>query len=265
MIHFHHPSQNRRSAFTLIELLVVIAIIAVLAAILFPVFGRGRENARRSSCQSNMKQIGLGMYQYSQDYDEKFMLEWDGGTGAGWKQIVQPYIKSAQIWACPSNTLNATLQMDPVPGRPEYPGIVQSYAGNPRVLIPSWTGTPPLSLAVVQSTATRIIMSESSSDPYGANWATMYDDWDTNQVRDNGFANHLGTMNCLFIDGHVKSMKPTNTATPVNMWGTQYDNPNTSGSCSTNRTTIYTTGINCEEPSQAQVRGLSALQAKAGG
>jgi prepilin-type N-terminal cleavage/methylation domain-containing protein/prepilin-type processing-associated H-X9-DG protein len=260
MSHFSVHLNTRRTAFTLIELLVVIAIIAILASILFPVFGRARENARRSSCLSNMKQIGLGMYQYSQDYDEKFMLEWDGGTDAGWKQIVQPYLKSTQIWACPSNTLNTKIQMDPVAG---YPGIVQSYAGNPRVLIPSWTGTPPLSLAVVSATSTRIVMSESSSDPSGPNWATMYDDWDTNQIRDNGFAGHLGTMNCLFIDGHVKAMKPVNTATPINMWGTQYDNSNT-GNCSTNRTNIYSTGINCEEPSNAQVRGLSALTAKAG-
>jgi prepilin-type N-terminal cleavage/methylation domain-containing protein len=64
-------SSKSHSAFTLIELLVVIAIIAMLAAILFPVFGRARENARRSSCQSNLKQIGLGIMQYTQDYDER--------------------------------------------------------------------------------------------------------------------------------------------------------------------------------------------------
>ncbi|RYG56957.1 DUF1559 domain-containing protein [bacterium] len=99
-----------RKGFTLIELLVVIAIIAILAAILFPVFGRARENARRSSCQSNLKQVGLGIAQYTQDYDEKMPVAyWEitpGGRQFAWKDAVQPYVKSIQIFACPSNTIN---------------------------------------------------------------------------------------------------------------------------------------------------------------
>ncbi len=255
------PSKSGRSAFTLIELLVVIAIIAILAAILFPVFGRARENARRSSCQSNMKQIGLGFLQYSQDYDENFMLEWSQSTGAGYKQIVQPYLKSTQIWLCPSNKRNSIEQMAAVAGRPDYPAIMESYAANPRVLIPFWTGRPPLALAVVNSTANKILMSESNYGG-GGNWETIYDDWDANTIRDRGFADHLGTMNCLYIDGHVKAMKPVNTATPLNMWGTHFDSPNTGDCVTTPRTTIYTTGINCDVPSTAQVQGLAALGAK---
>jgi prepilin-type N-terminal cleavage/methylation domain-containing protein len=69
---YEYQTPSQRLGFTLIELLVVIAIIAILAAILFPVFGRARENARRSSCQSNLKQIGLGILQYNQDFDERF-------------------------------------------------------------------------------------------------------------------------------------------------------------------------------------------------
>src|SRR5687767_6194063 len=68
----------RKSGFTLIELLVVIAIIAILAAILFPVFARARENARRASCQSNLKQVGLGFVQYTQDYDERYPMLFEG-------------------------------------------------------------------------------------------------------------------------------------------------------------------------------------------
>ena len=97
-------NKNRGSAFTLIELLVVIAIIAILAAILFPVFARARENARRSSCSSNLKQIALGVKQYIQDYDEKFPLSTTTGAAGsiGWASSIQPYIKSDQLFQCPS-------------------------------------------------------------------------------------------------------------------------------------------------------------------
>ena len=97
--------QTTRKGFTLIELLVVIAIIAILAAILFPVFARARENARRSSCSSNIKQIGLGFQQYIQDYDEKYPLIAAGGAqNQGWAIQMQPYLKSSQIFQCPSET-----------------------------------------------------------------------------------------------------------------------------------------------------------------
>lgn len=102
----------RGAGFTLIELLVVIAIIALLASILFPVFGRARENARRSSCTSNLKQIGLGIMQYVQDYDEAYPLSrtpdygpmvFTGGTSWGeWKIRTFPYVKSMDVYTCPS-------------------------------------------------------------------------------------------------------------------------------------------------------------------
>ena len=96
-------------AFTLIELLVVVAIISLLAAILFPVFARARENARRSSCLSNLKQIGLGVMMYTQDYDER--LPASSVSSAPIKPTfsayVQPYIKSTQLFVCPSSSAPA--------------------------------------------------------------------------------------------------------------------------------------------------------------
>ena len=109
-IMFSSQSSNRRMGFTLIELLVVIAIIAILAAILFPAFARARENARKTSCLSNLKQIGLGMMQYTQDYDEK-MLNQNVGTGQHFGYLLQPYLKSQQLLVCPSasgSTYDAT-------------------------------------------------------------------------------------------------------------------------------------------------------------
>jgi prepilin-type N-terminal cleavage/methylation domain-containing protein len=122
-----------RNAFTLIELLVVIAIIAILAAILFPVFAQAREQARKATCLSNMKQIGLGMQMYVQDYDETFPCilihpnsSWSGASGGvdgvdgysldgkpyhSWYLTplrLDPYIKNKQVWACPSDS-NAKL------------------------------------------------------------------------------------------------------------------------------------------------------------
>ena len=96
---------NKSKGFTLIELLVVIAIIAILAAILFPVFQKVRENARRTACLSNLKQIGLGIVQYNQDYDEK---QPSGaniyGGGNGWAAQIYPYLKSVAVYQCPDDS-----------------------------------------------------------------------------------------------------------------------------------------------------------------
>src|SRR3954471_15423650 len=88
---------TKRNGFTLIELLVVIAIISILAAILFPVFGRARENARRSSCLSNIRQVGMAFMQYVQDNDERFPFNKTNATcQQSWVYAAQPYLKSMQ-------------------------------------------------------------------------------------------------------------------------------------------------------------------------
>ena len=99
----------KRRAFTLIELLVVIAIIAILAAILFPVFQKVRENARRTSCLSNEKQLGLALTQYTQDADEKYPVGSQAGFGGviwgdGWAGRIFPYVKSTGVYQCPDDS-----------------------------------------------------------------------------------------------------------------------------------------------------------------
>jgi len=115
----HHDEEAfdmRRKGFTLIELLVVIAIIAILAAILFPVFARAREKARQTSCLSNLKEIGLAMLMYVQDYDETFPKRYWGGsssylwpngstTRGMWMVTVYPYVKNIQLFSCPSESI----------------------------------------------------------------------------------------------------------------------------------------------------------------
>lgn len=111
----------KKKGFTLIELLVVIAIIAILAAILFPVFAKAREKARQSSCASNLKQIGLAILNYKQDYDEKYPLSWPltgpqgtratscGTTSYWWMDVLEPYVKNEQVYHCPSGERSLCL------------------------------------------------------------------------------------------------------------------------------------------------------------
>jgi prepilin-type N-terminal cleavage/methylation domain-containing protein/prepilin-type processing-associated H-X9-DG protein len=238
--------ERKPRGFTLIELLVVIAIIAILAAILFPVFARARENARRASCQSNLKQIGLGVAQYTQDYDESYPIPYSQVTSspaawATWRQIIQPYVKSTQLFRCPSNTRDAS---DGAAGT--YPAVPVNYSMNVR-FIPD--ETRKVALSAVDSPSTRILVAEHLWDDS----RMMFPDWNTgNNLVDNVFSRHLGTANYLFADGHVKALRPTATMSPTNMWGRFNDN-----SCAD---TDDATRINCSEVSAGALSRMGQVQ-----
>ncbi|MDR3708964.1 MAG: DUF1559 domain-containing protein [Capsulimonadaceae bacterium] len=127
----------KHKGFTLIELLVVIAIIAILAAILFPVFAQAREKARASACLSNLKQLGLGYTQYEQDYDENVPcgLVSNGYGSRGWAGQIYPYVKSKAVFICPSDTTQAITNNPDVVSYAVNTNLV-GYAGSPVQPIP---------------------------------------------------------------------------------------------------------------------------------
>ena len=224
---------TEKKGFTLIELLVVIAIIAILAAILFPVFQKVRENARRASCQSNLKQIGLALTQYVQDSDELLPYGRDARHSNSngqvpWQARIYPFVKSTGVFKCPDSSATAPLNGTPFPDG-SVPALPISYISNGSGAggDADWGGVRPLEfyanistlpflnnpatpLAQIANPATCIEVSEvsttSRADP---------DNWS-----DNGEVpiNHSGRSNYLFCDGHVKTMIPTSTGSPINMW-----------------------------------------------
>ncbi|MEJ5251636.1 MAG: DUF1559 domain-containing protein [Chthonomonadetes bacterium] len=206
------------TAFTLIELLVVIAIIAILAAILFPVFARAREQARKSACLSNMKQLGLGMVMYTQDYDEMLpMPNYDRWVGRRsdwgvdliiWYDLLMPYVKNHQIFVCPSRP-------DEAVGRTGGWGTVtrpKGYAMNAYVF--GWTygsGQNAFALAGIQEPASKIIIVELPFELFDAGlWYIGYT-WYPLRT-------HGGTINWTFVDGHAKALRSSQTVRPRLMW-----------------------------------------------
>ena len=177
-----------RQGFTLIELLVVIAIIAILAAILFPVFARAREKARQTSCLSNLRQIGTATMMYNQDYDEKYPPQFGWDASLDWPIPMVPYVKNAQLFACPSAV--------PLPNHFPVSGVPLCYGYNCPYL-------QMQSQAIVQDTAGTLLVADSNGDNRIGPDVAVRPANCGHQLT----APHNETLNCTFADGHSKAMK----------------------------------------------------------
>jgi prepilin-type N-terminal cleavage/methylation domain-containing protein/prepilin-type processing-associated H-X9-DG protein len=202
---------GRNSGFTLIELLVVIAIIAILAAILFPVFARARGNARRASCMSNAKQIALGMMQYTQDYDEKLPL-YSNATNVYWPTVIQPYVKSIQLFTCPESPdrIYTTGDRNGVAGYGYNPYLWASIVNG----VWSPWNLNSRALAEITKPASTVLIGDSSEVILWMPVFSAYPGWNTSFATFVAFSNdwvsttprHFDGMNFAFADGHVKWM-----------------------------------------------------------
>ena len=217
----------RRRGFTLIELLVVIAIIAILAAILFPVFAKAREKARQTSCLNNGKQIGLAIEQYKSDYDGVFPFSTNYSPFGSWYDyFLKPYIKNTQMVRCPSNQTWASgysyntnfgyfpgLQISPIRTGAIYEGIADSAVQSPASAI-----------VVTDSTIAywwmRIWASYTDASAQSSNFRLMPQ---TTEAQNTAYyyhqeaAIHNGGVNNVFADGHAK-WKSLNDLMPPAQW-----------------------------------------------
>jgi prepilin-type N-terminal cleavage/methylation domain-containing protein/prepilin-type processing-associated H-X9-DG protein len=227
----------KRQGFTLIELLVVIAIIAILAAILFPVFARAREKARQASCQSNLKQLTLGTLMYAQDYDETFPV-WNRMMGSDLTPEAPPraiyaYVKNVDIYVCPSGRTKPNESAAPYPGWDDYvfhsaPGETywfpgpssRGYGWNARIFSQRSSGKWGFLMADVSHPAETLMVGD-SAHMAGSNvgmfaWSeTCCDGGGTSakpldgrlangEPTPDSYTRHNGGENLGYVDGHVK-------------------------------------------------------------
>jgi prepilin-type N-terminal cleavage/methylation domain-containing protein/prepilin-type processing-associated H-X9-DG protein len=256
----HHSSKR---GFTLIELLVVIAIIAILAAILFPVFAQARAKARQTTCLSNMKQIGLATMMYIQDYDETFFGSYmpgyigpDGSDIGHWPFRLPPYLKNgiSTDWSTtPTTSVNSVFFC---PSGISMPGTIFNYSMSSHICPVSWSNPPVLNLTsdasfthvsqtILIGDATQVASYQDNPGAQFNWWPGQYDsagdfaatdaEWaviDQDPPVPNNFAyqqvryRHTLMANFAFADGHAKAIRRGSVQVPLN-WTVEGDGTNT--------------------------------------
>ncbi|HEY3413127.1 MAG TPA: prepilin-type N-terminal cleavage/methylation domain-containing protein [Armatimonadota bacterium] len=224
----------QRRGFTLIELLVVIAIIAILAAILFPVFAKARERAKSTVCINNEKQIGIALTQYSNDNDETFPPErippnWNLGSPT-WKDALDPLIKSKDVWICPSNRFAWAPTGASGKGYGDECGrFPRSYAYNGDIFYvnPTYQNrgiptsafkSPSGTILFVESRSIYSDLRAYSGNQAFLNWIRQHGNATGLKDTEGGFTTHSGMVNFIFADTHVQAMKLAKTYVPQQMW-----------------------------------------------
>ena len=224
---------STKKAFTLIELLVVIAIIAILAAILFPVFAKVREKARAISCLSNMKQIGLGFTQYCQDNDEKNPngVNWFFPGGNGWAGQIYPYVKSAKVYYCPDDSGAQNM-------------TITSYGYNSNNTAPTGLTVDSYSIAKYNAPAKTVLLFEVQGNTIGTISDVTHDDddrtgsggpspagfgvsgWGSPVVALNGWGTWTAPRNLKMATGYLRNTSTTDYAAYAQPTGRHTDGAN---------------------------------------
>src|SRR5436190_1137514 len=196
---------EKRRGFTLIELLVVIAIIAILAAILFPVFAQAREAARKTTCLSNLKQLGVGMQMYSSDNDDQAVpwnLRWNNKNlfsqdkiNLCWDRLIQPYVKNDALFRCPSDNGSTRVVL------PGHGLVIRSYTYVGSIGGGWCDWTPPRPLATVSQPSQTVMLVEWDNCASASNWEPCSVNDNESEMR----WRHNGQSNILYVDGHSRA------------------------------------------------------------
>jgi prepilin-type N-terminal cleavage/methylation domain-containing protein/prepilin-type processing-associated H-X9-DG protein len=239
---------NRWCGFTLIELLVVVAIIAVLAALLFPVFGRARDQAYKTQCISNLHQLGIAMGEYIQQYDDTLPTAtsnppgshyWEGHRYQSWKDLILPFVKNREVFRCPSNPVgwDSTAvywgerldeeYYEKLPHDRRFPisyayneGLFRaekSYKADYEDVTLAELPDPSFTITLGE---VRLRWLEDLMEPNEFSGPTTVLTNPHSEMWNHGlFHHHNGWINWAFVDGHVKSLKAMQTLKPRNAWG----------------------------------------------